>query len=190
MLRIRRMALAGCVLAAALAAPLAAWLAAGTAGAARAVPAAGPPPAIHPDLPSLFASEIRAIDQVTTAPPVLLPATVPLERTKLYASGGPDQTGWDVSIGAVKNCGGADACFVADFEAIKGGKTFGTPVTLKGATKAAYKPMSCGASCAPANIDFIVHGVLYLFQVKTLQSHNAKAAMIAAAQSAIDAGSR
>jgi hypothetical protein len=190
MSRIRTLALIGCVLSAAVAAPLAAWFAAGAAGAAHAVSAAGPPPAIKPNLPSLFAHEITAIDQAKTAPPVLLPTTVPLERTKLYASGGTDKSGWDVSIGAVKNCGGADACFVADFEAIKGRKTFGTPVTLKGATKAAYKPMSCGASCAPATIDFIVHGVLYLFQVQTLQSRNAKATMIAAAQSAIEAGAR
>jgi hypothetical protein len=158
--------------------------------AAAAANAAGPPPAIHPDVPSLFAHEIRAIDASHTAPPVLLPATVPLLREKLYGSGGVDLLGWDLSIGGAKNCGNATACFIADFEAIKGGKALGTPVMLKGATKAAYKPSSCGASCAPASIDFVVHGVLYDFQVATLDSHNGKATMIALAQSAINAGPR
>ena len=58
----------------------------------------------------------------------------------------------------MKNCRGADACFVADFLAEPGTRVFGQKVTVTGATKAGYHPLSCGASCSPPQIQFVVHG--------------------------------
>jgi hypothetical protein len=151
---------------------------------------AGVSDAVNVKLPALFASQIAAIKRDTHAPPVLLPSSLGLEHSKYYASGGPSGSGYSLQLGAVKGCGGANACFIADFLAMRGGRTFGTAVTIKGATKAAYAPGKCGASCAPASIDFVVGGVLYTFQASTLTSHHVEAALIAAARSAIAAGPR
>jgi hypothetical protein len=145
--------------------------------------------ASSPNLPSLFASQIRAIHGDSRAPAVLLPASMPLDGKKFFPSGGPKGAGYDLSIGLAKNCGDATVCFSADFLAIKGGKVYGTPVTIKGASKAGYRGISCGASCSPAQVDFVVGGFLYTIQAN-MTGKNGKGTLIAAAQSAIAAGAR
>jgi hypothetical protein len=153
------------------------------AGAAPAAAGAGG------SLPSLFATQIQKINAAPHAPAVLLPASMPLDVKHEYPSGGPSGSSYDLEIGAAKNCNGADACFVADFQARKGGKVFGTKVTVKGASKAGYHPLSCGASCSPPEVDFIVGGVLYSIQANT-GKHQSRPALISAAESAISAGPR
>lgn len=145
--------------------------------------------AASPNLPSLFASQIRAIHRDSRAPAVLLPSSMPFYGSKFYASGGPQGTGYDLSLGAVKNCGDATACFIADFIASKGGTTYGSPVTIKGASKAGYRASSCGASCSPPQVDFVVGGVLYTIQAN-VSGHNSKATLLAAAQASISSGGR
>src|SRR5262245_7657767 len=117
---------------------------------AAALPAASA--ATQPTLPSLFAHQIAAINRAAHAPPVLLPRSMPLDARRLVPSGGVSGgrgSGYDLEIGAVKHCGGANACFVAGFTAATGGKVFGTRVTVKGASRAGFVPLSCGASCSP-----------------------------------------
>jgi hypothetical protein len=168
-------------------------LAAASAVAALAV--AGVPGAAArartPTLPALFAKQIRAINAAPQAAPVLLPANMPLDAVREYPSGGPSGRGYDLEIGAVRRCDGADACFVASFTAEPGKTVFGAPVTVTGASRAGFHPLSCGASCSPPQIDFIVKGVRYTIQANL--NHSAppdKAALIAAAESAISAGAR
>lgn len=146
--------------------------------------------ATQPTLPSLFARQIAAIHRAPHATPVLLPRSMPLDATRRFAGGGPQRSGYDLEIGAVRHCGGADACFVAGFTAAKGGKVFGTRVTVKGATRAGFVALSCGASCSPPQIDFLWHGVLYTFQANLKTKQTDRAALVAAAQSAISAGPR
>lgn len=146
--------------------------------------------ATQPSLPSLFAHQIAAIKRAAHAPPVLLPRSMPLDAKRMFASGGAQHSGYDLEIGAVKQCGGADACFVAGFEATTGGKVFGQRVTVKGASRAGFLPLSCGASCSPPQIDFVWHGVLYTIQANLKTKQTDRAALIAAAQSAISAGPR
>jgi hypothetical protein len=153
--------------------------------AAIAVPAA----AGGGSLPSLFAKQIQKINAAPHAPAVLLPASMPLDVKHEFPTGGPSGTSYDLEIGAAKNCNGADACFVADFQAHKGGKVFGKKVTVKGASTAGYLPLSCGASCSPPQVDFIVGGVLYSIQANT-GKHQSRPALISAAESAISAGAR
>jgi hypothetical protein len=105
-------------------------------------------------------------------------------------AGGGRVPGYDLEIGAVKHCGGANACFVADFTAATDGKVFGKRVTVKGASRAGFVRLSCGASCSPPQIDFLWHGVLYTIQANLNTKQTDRAALIAAAQSAISAGPR
>ena len=164
--------------------PALALLAAG----ALALPVASA--ATQPSLPSLFARQITAINRAAHAPPVLLPRSMPLDAARLFASGGAQHSGYDLEIGAVRHCGGATACFVAAFTAASGGKVFGRRVLVRGAARAGFVPLSCGASCSPPQIDFVWHGVLYTIQANLKTKQADRTALIAAAQSAISAGPR
>jgi hypothetical protein len=144
----------------------------------------------RPSLPSLFARQIHAVNSAPHAPAVLLPPSMPLDAGHLYASGGPSGATYDLAVGAVAGCHGADACFVADFSAAKARTVFGKRVTVRGATKAGFIGLSCGASCSPPQIDFLVHGIRYTIQANLNAPHGDRAALIAAAQAAIGAGPR
>ena len=61
---------------------------------------------------------------------------------------------------------------------------------MRGATRAGFVPLSCGASCSPPQIDFVWHGVRYTIQANLKTRQSDRAALIAAAQSAISAGPR
>lgn len=146
--------------------------------------------ATQPSLPSLFARQIAAIHRTSHPTRVLLPRSMPLDAARLFATGGAQRSGYDLEIGAVKHCGGATACFVAAFTATRGGKVFGRRVTISGATRAGFVPLSCGASCSPPQIDFLWHGVRYTIQANLKTKQSDRAALTAAAQSAISAGPR
>jgi hypothetical protein len=142
-------------------------------------------------LPGVFARQIQAINAAAKAPPVLLPRAMPLDARHLYPSGGPSGKRYDLEIGAVKNCGGAGACFVADFTAVPGRTVFGRRVTVTGATTAGFTPLSCGASCSPPQIVFIVHGIRYSIQANLNKTAKGdRATLIGAAEAAISAGPR
>ncbi len=141
-------------------------------------------------LPSLFARQIRDVNAAPHAPAVLLPRSMPLDAKHLYASGGPSGSGYDLSVGAVAHCGGANACFVAEFTAARAKTVFGKPVYVRGASSAGFVALSCGASCAPPQIDFLVYGIRYTIQVNLNTARGDRAALIAAAESAISAGPR
>lgn len=146
--------------------------------------------ATQPTLPSLFARQIAAVNRAPHAPPVLLPRSMPLDATRMVPTGGAQRSGYDLEIGAVKHCGGANACFVAGFTAVQGGKVFGRDVTVKGASRAGFTPLSCGASCSPPQLDFVWHSVLYTIQANLKTKQTDRVALIAAAASAISAGPR
>jgi hypothetical protein len=153
--------------------------------------AAAPAVASPATLPSLFAKQVRAINAAAKAPPVLLPRSLPLDARHLYPSGGPSGKRYDLEIGALKNCGGANACFVGDFTAAPGTSVFGNKVTVKGATKAGFHPLSCGASCSPPQIQFVVAGITYTIQANLKKTAKGdRGTLISAAESAISAGPR
>ncbi len=143
-------------------------------------------------LPKLFAKQLHAIHKAAHAPAVLLPASMPLDATHYYASGGPSGSGYHLAIGAVRNCGGANACFVAEFSAARSHTVFGKSVVVNGASKAGFVPISCGASCAPPQIDFLVHGFRYVIQanLKHPAGRTDRSELVAAANAAIAAGAR
>jgi hypothetical protein len=142
-------------------------------------------------LPALFSKQVKAINAAAKAPPVLLPRSLPLDVKKRFVSGGPAGKAYGLEIGAVKNCGGADACFVAHFAAAPGTSVFGKKVTVNGATKAGFHPLSCGASCSPPQIQFVVHAITYTIQANLKKTAKGdRATLISAAESAIAAGAR
>jgi hypothetical protein len=57
--------------------------------------------------------------------------------------------------------------------------------------RAGFFPLSCGASCSPPQIQFVVRGVRYTIQANLRRTGRSdKAVLIAAAESAITAGPR
>jgi hypothetical protein len=141
-------------------------------------------------LPAVFARQIAAINRSPRAPAVLLPGSLGLDARHLFPSGGPSGRSYDLELGAVRGCGGADACFVASFTAQRASTTFGRPVIVRGASRAGFEPLSCGASCSPPQIDFLVRGILYTIQARLRTSRGDRGIFIAAAESAIAAGPR
>jgi hypothetical protein len=140
-------------------------------------------------LPGLLARQIKAVHRAHPFLTVLLPTTMALDAGRLYGGGGPDRHGYELMVGAVPHCTG-DACFVADFTARRGGTVYGQPTRVRGAARAGFVPLSCGASCAPPQLDFVVHGVRYTIQARLRSSRHDRATLVAAAEAAIRAGAR
>jgi hypothetical protein len=153
-----------------------------TAAAATAAPI---------DLPTLAAKQIGALDRKTQVP-ILLPDKLPWAGTtpKLYLDGWTTGRGWGLAVAAAPRCGGANACFVATFEATRGGALPApSNLRLKGGQRAYYVPIRCGASCGPASLWFRHGGVLYAWQLKE-PPKGGKAALARLAEAAIAAGPR
>lgn len=117
---------------------------------------------------------------------VLVPSTINPHTAHVYGSGGATAKGYDIELGAVPNCGAATACFVADFLSNPGNVTLKTHVALAHGIIGGYHPVSCGASCAPATIEWKEYGMLYTIQL----AGGTQASMVALANSAITAGPR
>jgi hypothetical protein len=140
--------------------------------------------------PQLFERQIDAIKRQSQVP-VLLPSRLHLfYNGRLYSAGGPNRRGWDLELGAAPNCGGATACFIAAFLAMRAERIglSGQRVELRGGRTGVYRPISCGASCAPANIAWLRRGVRYTIQVKG--GPTSRRAMVRLANSALAAGPR
>jgi hypothetical protein len=128
--------------------------------------------------------------------PVLLPDTINLDYPagKLVVGeavgAGPGVTGrYDLTLSATRGCGGASACFLAEFTGRRGAKLGykSNNVRLALGMRGHYEPIHCGASCAPASIAWIQKGVRYEIQAKAL---GGRAGFVKAANSAIRAGNR
>jgi hypothetical protein len=103
----------------------------------------------------------------------------------LHASGGRTAGGYDIELAQAPDCDDATACLVAEFAAGKGQLAFTTKVALSRGIVGAFHGISCGASCAPATIEWLEYGSLY-----EIQYGGGESQMIALADSAITAGPR
>ena len=125
---------------------------------------------------------------------VLVPESIALDHDgPVYAFGGASRDGYTLSLAADPNCGGATACFLADFSAERGGRPFGSRrVRLARGIRGRFKPLSCGASCSPPSVSWRQRGVMYQFTAKVDRSTNAgqRRALVRAANSAIRRGPR
>src|SRR3954464_3294064 len=147
---------------------------------------AGPPA----DLNTLFADTPPAV-KAKTSIPLLLPDSMPSDFDALYPSGFGRRREYSLGLGAVPDCGGANACFVADFSARKGGKPFGRgKVTLTGGGHGRFQPLSCGASCSPPSISWKQGGVTYSIQANAGTQKTERRILVKMANEAITHGPR
>jgi hypothetical protein len=123
----------------------------------------GPAPVFRPAL-----EQIGAKTRIPIVLPSKLPPAIPESDIKV-ASGEVREDGYFISLYFSE--GGGDAAFAAGF----GGSTriFGPEdlpntrrVALSGGRTGIFRPVSCGGSCAPANLWWEQNGVMYQIQIK------------------------
>jgi len=142
------------------------------------------------DLNTLFADTLPAV-KAKTPIPILLPDAMPSDYDALYPSGFGSRREYSIGLGAVEDCGGATACFVADFSGRKGGRPFGRgKVTLRGGRHGRYQPLSCGASCSPPSISWKQGGVTYSIQANVGTQKTSRRILVKMANEAIKHGPR
>jgi hypothetical protein len=146
-------------------------------------------------LPAAFTavlSQIKAVSQI----PILLPSEVPLGANHVQLE---KATLREYAISLYYELGVGDAGFAASFSGqdmpaynpaeVPNMRT----VELARGTRGYFRAISCGGSCAPANIWWEAGGVLYQIQLRLSSSTNGQsqeAAMVAVANSAIQGGPR
>jgi hypothetical protein len=157
--------------------------------AALATPAAAAPTQTV-DVPAALADQI-ATAKARSRVPVRLPATMTVEQGDLFPSGAARRNGWAMGLDAAPDCGGANACFVAAFTGERGGTPFGRArVRLRGGRRGFFTPLSCGASCAPPQIQWKMGSALYTIQARVGTKSTGRRMLIRMANSAILHGPR
>jgi hypothetical protein len=142
------------------------------------------------NLPKVFAHALPRV-KAHTSVPVLLPERFTSEFAHVFPSGDGTRREWSLELGAVRRCGGADACFVADFLGQRGGKPFGRKrVRLARGRTGWFTPLSCGASCAPPMIQWRERRATFSIQARVGTKSTERRALIALANSAIRHGPR
>jgi hypothetical protein len=127
---------------------------------------------------------------------VFLPSTIDTgevkpSRIKPQAFSSSDSYQLDLGVG--KNCGGATACFVAEFTGTRNEKPhYKTKVKLRGGKTGYYKTLTCGASCSPPAIEWRVGKDLYSIQFNSVEGSPSKVKklFVKLANQAIAAGPR
>ncbi len=154
--------------------------------AAGAIVATALAAARPPNLLKVLAAQIANAKKGKVA--ALLPSTLSADAPagRLYGSGGATKRGYDIQLAYARDCFDATACFLAEFWGNPGKIFLRTRVALARGITGAYAAISCGASCAPATVQWKESGVLYTIQWRA----GTKATMVALADSAIDAGPR
>ena len=145
------------------------------------------PPA---DLDALFADTLPQV-KAKTSLPILLPDALPGVSEKLFPSGSGSRREYSFALAAVPACGGATACFVAEFTARKGGRPFGRGrATLARGRAGRFQPLSCGASCSPPSISWRERGVTYTIQANVGDKRTERRILVKMANEAINHGPR
>jgi hypothetical protein len=141
-------------------------------------------------LPELFEDVLPQVKDKTEVP-VLLPQRYRSDSDRNVPGGHGRKRGYTLSIAAVRNCGGATACFIADFGAQRAEDPHYTrTVRLIGGRTGYFKPLTCGASCSPPAIEWVEDGVLYWIQADAGTAKQEKKRLRRMANSAIRRGAR
>src|SRR3954454_174036 len=139
-------------------------------------------------VPGLFTPGVEEVRPHTTVP-ILLPDSMPTDATELFASGEGTGAGYTIGLAYAADCGGANACFAADFSASKRGRPFGRgKVTLARGRHGRYQPMGCGGSCSPPSISWREHGVTYSIQARVVGKGSDRQLLVRMANQAIRRG--
>ncbi len=141
-------------------------------------------------LPGLLTSAVADVKQQTPIA-VRLPSKMQMDVSPLYASGAGSEKEYGITIAGAKDCGGADACTLAWFNAYQGGPLVGDrKATLANGIHGRYKPLSCGGSCSPPAISWRQKGVAYEIQGEFGPAKQLRANLIKMANEAIKQGPR
>jgi hypothetical protein len=170
---------------------LAVLIAAVVTAALLAVPAsAGDTSVVSP--PKIFQSKLAKVKTDSQIDDVYLPSRirVGVKASRVRGTFDAGNDNYDLILGVGRSCNGANVCLLANFAAIRGEKPSGKRVKLSGGTKGYWRDISCGASCSPAEIQFVKGGVLYSIATKATTQKTVKATLVKLANSAIDAGPR
>lgn len=132
-----------------------------------------------------------------TKVPLLLPSRLPytVAKQRIFASGIGDASGYEITLASRPQCG-ANSCFIGFFKAKKGEQpVYEKKVNLANGITGFYKPLTCGGSCSPPEIEWVQDGVLYSVQFEVqwrtdLTPSKEESLMIDLANSAIEAGAR
>jgi hypothetical protein len=147
-----------------------------------AAPAAG---ARTIDVPARFATQIERAHAQTTVP-ILLPQTMRSDFRRFFAEGRATADAWRFDLGAVRDCHQATVCFIAEFKAVRNGRPSARrTIRLARGRTGYYRPVSCGASCSPAEIEWRERHARYSIQAKV-----PKRELVRMANSAIRNGPR
>jgi hypothetical protein len=146
------------------------------------------PPA---DLNALFADDLPQV-KAKTQLAILLPDKMPTRSEKLFPTAYGKRNEYAFDLAGAPDCGGATACFIADFSAIKGGRPFGRgKATLIKGRHGRYQPLSCGASCSPPSISWHERGATYTIQADVGdQKRSSRRILVKMANEAIAHGPR
>lgn len=143
---------------------LASVLAAGGPAVAQAAPA--------PVAKALRTTLVKL--KAKTTLPVVLPSVLPVSPLEGKASLYPVVTAsakrWDVVLGYVPGCNGANVCAAGNLSGVKSARRLtagdGKKVTLRGGVEGRFRPLACGANCSAPSITFKRYGVIFSYQLK------------------------
>lgn len=142
------------------------------------------------DVPAALKAQLEEAREAGTVP-ILLPSRLPSERRRLYGAGEGDERSYAFTLAAVPDCGGANACTVASFTAERGGRpSYRRRVRLIGGRTGYYKPLTCGASCSPPELQWVRGGVLYAIAAEVGTKRTERRLMVGLANAALLAGPR
>jgi hypothetical protein len=121
--------------------------------------------------------------------PVLLPGRYAPGVAHVYGSGGAVAHGYDLELSAAPDCHEATACFLASFTGVKGRSLGGTAnVTLARGIRGHFRATSCGASCSPGSVTWVLGGARYEIQATVVGPE--RTTLVGLADAAISAGAR
>ena len=158
-----------------------------------AVPAtAGDTAVVSP--PEIFAKKLPGVKSESGID-VYLPSHLRVFTTARRAKGtaSSEDGFYDLELGIGSRCNGANACYLANFTGTQGAEpAFGRRARLTGDRRGYWKPITCGASCSPAEIQWVQDDVLYSIATKAVGStaRSTKATLVKLANNAIKAGPR
>ncbi len=167
-------------------------------GLAVAALAAVPSAAAPAPVASSLRPTLAALKQRTTLP-IVLPSVFPvqtLEGKPLFPRIQTTARRWNVDLGLVADCNGANVCTAGYLSAVQSRRPpsslDGRAVSLRGGLTGRYQPLSCGASCSPPSITFRRYGVNFNFQLKLRrkQGETDRGVLIRIANSALAGGRR
>ena len=142
------------------------------------------------DVPHKFRALVPKVEKKSGLS-VRLPSAVRVYFRRTYATAFATRRTYRLDLGAARGCNGATACFIASFAGTRGGKpAVRRTVQLTRGITGYFKPVTCGASCSPAFVQWKEERVLYEISYKGASSRREKATMVALANSAIRGGDR